>query len=112
MLELFLFLVVVVLAILYFFSIRKIRELQFEKRSLSSKYGKMSEQFFPFLKEYKHDPSNFRFLGTPVDGVQFDQDKIIFVEFKTGESKLSENQKRIRDLIASNKVEFEEIKIK
>ena len=71
----------------------------------------MSEQFFPFLEKYSYDPQNFRFIGSPVDGVQFEDDKIVFVEFKAGSSNLSEKQKRIKDIIEKKKVKFEEIRI-
>ncbi len=88
-----------------------IQELRFSKQSLSTKYGKMTEQFIPFLKIYPYDENNFRFLGTPIDGVQFEDDKVVFVEFKTGSSKLSAKQRHIKELINKNKVEFEEIRI-
>ena len=47
-----------------------VKELAFGKQSLAVKYGKMSEQFMPFLKDYPYEPQNFRFLGTPVDGMR------------------------------------------
>lgn len=82
--------------------------LMFQKSSLSSKYGKMTEQFMPFLKDYPFDPQNFRFIGSPIDGIQFDDDKIVFVEFKTATSRLSEKQRHIAELIWNKKVTFEE----
>ncbi|MBI4014899.1 MAG: endonuclease [Candidatus Aenigmarchaeota archaeon] len=85
---------------------------RFQNRSLSVKYGKMSEQFFPFLNSYPYDRQNFRFIGSPIDGVQFNNDRIVFVEFKTSESSLSEVQKKIRELVKGGKVEFREIRIK
>ena len=89
----------------------EIQEIKFAKQSQSTKYGKMTEQFIPFLKIYPYDENNFRFLGTPVDGIQFEDDKIILMEFKTGDSKLSAKQKHIKDLVNKNKIEFEEIRI-
>jgi predicted Holliday junction resolvase-like endonuclease len=86
-------------------------EMAFAKQSLSSKYGKMSEQFMPFLKDYPYDPQNFRFLGTPVDGIQFEDNKIIFIEFKTSSSQLSTRQRQIAELVWNKKVEFEEHRI-
>lgn len=83
----------------------------FDKRSLGVKYGKMSEQFFPFLEKYPYDPQNFRFLGTPIDGVQFEKDKIIFMEFKTGNAKLSLRQEEIKLLLEKGKVEFREMRV-
>lgn len=87
------------------------RKLRFEKRSLSSKYGKMTEQFLPFLKDYPYNEQNFRFIGSPIDGVQFEDDKIVLVEFKVGGSNLTEKQKRIRELVKKKKVEFKEVRM-
>ncbi|HLD84105.1 MAG TPA: Holliday junction resolvase-like protein [archaeon] len=84
---------------------------KFRGKSLSVKYGKMSEQFFPFLDSYPYDRQNFRFLGAPIDGVQFEKDGIVFVEFKTAGSQLSERQKEIKWLVKNGKVDFREIRI-
>ena len=86
-------------------------DLAFRKNSLSSRYGKMTEQFMPFLKNYPYLPENFRFLGTPIDGVQFEDDKIVFVEFKCADSGLTPRQKRIAELVWQKRVEFKEIRI-
>ena len=60
----------------------------------------------PFLKDYPYDPTNFRFLGSPIDGVQFEDNKIIFIEFKTANAKFSDKQRRIADLIYNKKVKL------
>lgn len=86
-------------------------DIAFRKSSLSSRYGKMTEQFMPFLRKYPYDPTNFRFIGSPIDGIQFNDDRIILIEFKTAGSQLSEKQRQIADLIYRKKVEFEEHKI-
>ncbi len=86
-------------------------DLAFRKSSLSSRYGKMTEQFMPFLGDFPYDPTNFRFLGSPIDGIQFEDDKIIFIEFKTANSQMSEKQRHIADLVWRKKVEFEEHRI-
>ena len=111
--------IVVFLLVLYYFERRKTSVLEklltdekFRGRSLSVKYGKMSEQFFPFLDTYPYDKQNFRFLGSPIDGIQFEKDKIIFIEFKANTSKLTDKEKEIRWLIKNKKVQFEERRIK
>ena len=88
-----------------------LKAVKFSKKSLSTKYGRMTEQFIPFLKVYPYDENNFRFLGTPIDGVQFEDDKVILMEFKTGDSQLTDRQKKIKELVKKNKIEFEEIRI-
>ena len=90
---------------------RSLSEARSSKHSLSTKYGQMTEQFMPFVPDYPWDPQSFRFIGSPIDGVQFEDDKVIIVEFKTGSSKLSERQRHIRDLIRDGRVEFEEFRI-
>ena len=68
----------------------------------------MTEQFMPFLKDYPYDPQNFRFLGSPMDGIQFNDDQIIIVEFKTNTSRLTDKQKQIAELVWNKKISFEE----
>jgi predicted Holliday junction resolvase-like endonuclease len=60
------------------------------------------------MDAYPYDPQGFRFLGSPIDGVQFEEDKIIFVEFKSNKSRLSEKQKHIRELIDAGEVYWDE----
>ena len=88
-----------------------LQEALFQKKSLSSKYGRMTEQFIPFLDSYPYDEQNFRFLGSPIDGVQFEPDKVVLVEFKTAGSRLTSKQKDIRKLVEKGKVEFREFRI-
>ena len=91
--------------------LRQIRTLRHQLRSLAVKKGQMAEQFLPLIESYPWDPQNFKFLGSPVDGIAFEQDKVIIVEFKTGRSQLNPNQKRIRKLVSDGKVDFQEIRI-
>ena len=84
--------------------------LRFKLRSGAVKHGKTMEQMMPFSKDYPYDPRGFRFIGDPVDGVQFNDDGIVFVEFKTGNAQLSERQKRTRENIEKKRVEFREVR--
>ena len=76
-------------------------------RSLSTRYGQITEQFFPFMPCYPYDSKEFRMLGSPIDGVQFEDDKVILIEFKTAGSGLSKRQRKIKKLIDRGKVSFE-----
>ena len=78
------------------------------QRSLSASYGRITEQWFPLMRRYPYDSANFRFLGTPVDGVQFEEDKIVFIEFKSNRSELSALQKKMKKLVQAGKVTWEE----
>ena len=90
---------------------RRTIELRSRTKSIYTKHGLMAEQFLPFSRQFPGDPRNFRFLGSPIDGVSFEDDKILIVEFKTGRSQLSPKQRRIKELIGSGKVYFKEIRV-
>ena len=81
------------------------------RRSESTRYGQITEQFMPFISEYPYDSKQFRFLGSPIDGVQFEEDKIVLIEFKSAGSQLSTRQRRIRNLVREGKVDFQEIRV-
>ena len=82
------------------------QKLDERKRSMATLYGKITEQFAPFMKNYPFDAKKFRFIGSTIDGVQFENDKIVFVEFKAANSKLNQEQKKIRSLVDDKKVEW------
>ena len=88
------------------------KELRFSHKSKAVKHGQSFEQLFPFMSSYPFDSNNFRFIGYPIDGISFEEDSIVFVEFKTGSSQLSKKQRKIRDLINSKKVKWKEIREK
>ncbi|HZX20275.1 MAG TPA: Holliday junction resolvase-like protein [archaeon] len=111
--------IAIILLLVVFFLISRMKileqnfdELKFQKSSQSVKYGKLTEQFIPFTKDFPFNSENFRFIGTPIDGIVFDEDKIIFAEFKTASSQLSAKQKNIKDLVQNKKVEWFEYKMK
>ena len=81
---------------------------RYRQKSLSTTYGRISEQWFPLMDRYPYDSQYFRFIGTPIDGIQFEEDRIIFCEFKTNTSGLSPIQKQIKQLVQSRRVYWEE----
>lgn len=90
---------------------RRWKALDGAKRSQSTRYGQITEQFAPFLPDWPWDPKGFRFLGHPIDGVQFDADGIVFVEIKSAGSTLSPAQRQVRDHIAAGRVRWELVRI-
>jgi predicted Holliday junction resolvase-like endonuclease len=111
---LFLFVVCIILFLLLRYSRQKlaeksvsITELDKQKRSQSIRYGKLTEQFMPFLESYPYDPHDFRFLGTPIDGVQFTEDAVVLIEFKAAGSQLSQRQRTIKRMVEEGAVRFE-----
>ncbi len=89
-------------------ALRMLAEERTRQRSISASYGRITEQWFPLMEKYPYDSANFRFLGTPIDGVQFEEDKIVFVEFKSRKAELSTVQRRMKELIKAGKVTWEE----
>jgi len=88
----------------------KISNLDSNLRSNAVKQGLTLEQWIPISENYPWDHRNFRFLGDPIDGIQFEDNKILLVEFKSGNSRMSNKQKTIQQLVENGKVEFVEIK--
>ena len=86
-------------------------ELAFSKRSQSVKYGQFTEQWLPFSDKFPYNAQNFRFIGKPIDGLAFEEDKVVFVEFKTNKSQLNDSQKKVKELIKDKKVEWFELRV-
>ena len=92
---------------------RKLRDATGLLQGARVNRGLIAEQFAPFTKKFDElgwDPQEFKFLGRPVDGVQFQDDEVIIVEFKTGSAQMTPRQRSIKKLIAEGKVRFEEIR--
>jgi len=77
-----------------------------QKKSSEVRTGKITEQIAPFLEDYPRNPRTARFIGDPIDFVHFDEDKVTFVEVKSGKSQLSKKQRGIRDMIKDGKEEI------
>ncbi len=108
-----------VLFLLWVLSLRRIAGLRdaledelSRQKSLSTTYGRITEQWFPLMDAYPYDPQGFRFLGSPIDGVQFEEDRIVFVEFKANRSQLSATQRRLKRLIDEGHVYWEEFRFR
>lgn len=89
-------------------------------KSRSILAGQFSEQLAPYLPDFNFNPSECKFIGKPIDFICFsgldDKDKnevdeIVFVEVKSGKSKLSKMEKSVKDAIESKKVRWEEYRI-
>jgi predicted Holliday junction resolvase-like endonuclease len=85
-------------------------KLQHSKKSVEVRHGKTWEEFVPFLNDFPYTKENFKFIGMPIDGIAFEEDKIAFVEIKTGKSRMSEKQRRVKELVQNKKVEFKELR--
>jgi len=83
-----------------------------QKKSSEVRLGQIAEQLTPFLNQFNHDPKQARFIGMPIDLIVFEDHGIFFVEVKTGNARLSNNQSKYKKLVEEGKVFWEEIQIK
>ena len=86
------------------------KKYDFKIRSAYCRFGKTFEKFVPFTKDFPSDKERAVFLGMPIDFVSFDDDKIRFIEVKTGNSQLSPKQEKIKKMIENKLVEFKELR--
>ena len=82
-----------------------------QKKSSEVRLGQISEQLAPFIKGFPYDPKKAHFLGNPIDYVIFDDNKVVFMEIKSGKARLTKGQKDIKDMIDAGKVVFETMRI-
>ncbi|OGO06537.1 MAG: Holliday junction resolvase [Chloroflexi bacterium RBG_13_57_8] len=78
--------------------------------------GRFTEQMVPFFPDFKYDPTEVRFIGSPVDMIVFpglsrgDPEEIVILEVKTGKNpQLTPAQKKIRYLVENNMMRWDEI---
>lgn len=91
------------------------------RKSLQSQKGIIRGSDFeavaPFMKEMPGHRKDLQYLGNPVDFICFDGkyesgdiSRIVFVEVKSGNSKLNQNQRQIKKCIEEGRVEFLELR--
>lgn len=79
--------------------------------------GQFSEQLAPYLPDFQYLPTECRFIGKPIDFIVFKGadakkiDEVVFVEVKSGKSKLSEHEKNLKETIEKKRVRWEEYRV-
>lgn len=82
-------------------------------RSRSSLGGQVLEKLAPYLPDFPYDPSEARFLGTPIDYVVFRGyatggiKEVVFLEVKSGKGRLTTRERSVRDSIMSKNVRWD-----
>ena len=82
-------------------------------RSRSVLSGQFLEKLAPRFPDFPYDPTDLRFLGTPVDYVVFDGlsegdvREIVFLEVKSGRSNLNAAQRRVREAVEARDVRWD-----
>ncbi len=76
--------------------------------------GKFTEQMAPYLPEFQYDPTEARFIGSPIDLVVFpglaagEPTEVVLIEVKTGKyGRLTSREKKIEELVKTGKVRWE-----
>jgi len=76
--------------------------------------GKFTEQMAPYLPEFKYDPTEARFIGSPIDLIVFpglsrgEPEEIVIMEIKSGlKVQLTPQERKIRQLIEEGMVRWE-----
>ena len=84
-----------------------------EVGSRATNIGFLSERIAPSLPDFPFNRNDCRSLFDPIDYLVFEGlsktrkiNKIFFVEIKTGGARLQSNQKEIKALVESKKIEF------
>lgn len=86
------------------------------RRSHSVLKGKITEHLIPFFSEFPYNPSDARFLGSPVDFIVFDGlsdgklERVVFVEVKTGSGTLTTRERSVARVVEDGRVQFQIIK--
>ncbi len=86
-------------------------------KSQSVTMGKMTEHIVPYLPGFGYNPTDARFIGSPIDLIVFDGldegevRKIVFLEIKTGASNLTTRERNVRNAVQDKKIEWLEIKV-
>ncbi len=84
------------------------------QRSRSTLSGQVLERLAPHFPDFPHDPTELRFIGTPVDYVVFRGlsngavEEVVFLEVKSGRSALSSRERRVREAVLAGRVRWEE----
>jgi predicted Holliday junction resolvase-like endonuclease len=86
--------------------------------------GKIAEHMVPMVPEvFKHDPSDARFIGAPIDYLIFDgysavkdgnSDEdiiVVLADIKTGNATLNRTERKIKEAVDAGRVRWETIHI-
>ena len=80
--------------------------------------GDISEIIAPWSIKAVNSVKELNFMGSPIDFVGFkgldgeDEIEIKFIEIKSGKSRLTKNQRRIRDAVIAKRIEWVEVRVK
>ncbi len=85
-----------------------VKPLQYRISRLTSQDQRFHEQ----MKYYPYDLDRFKRIDGPVDGIQFEEDAILFVRFTDGHISCTKEQERVKHLLEAGNVRWFEFPTK
>ena len=86
--------------------------------------GKVAEHMIPMIPEvFKHNPSDARFIGAPIDYLIFDgytsvkdgnsdeEITVVLADIKTGKASLNRTERKIKEAVEKGRVRWETIHV-
>lgn len=89
----------------------KLKKLLGQKKSSEILTGHISEKLAPLTTAFKYNTRDAVFMGMPIDYLVFDENAIVFLEIKSGNSQLTTKQKAIKKLVEAKKVKWDMVRI-
>jgi predicted Holliday junction resolvase-like endonuclease len=91
-------------------------------RSRSTLKGRIAEQMAPLLPEFRFNPADARFIGSPIDYIIFDgltdvadekknDIRIVLMDIKHGTGSLTRTQRIIRDAVLAKQIGWETLRV-
>jgi predicted Holliday junction resolvase-like endonuclease len=96
----------------FFDETEKRKKIVSQKKSGEVRLGHIAETLAPFLDQFEFDPEQCSFLGKPIDYISFGDNEITFIEVKSGNAKLNQRQRQIKDLVDKKMISWKEVRIK
>jgi len=85
-----------------------VNPLQHTIKKLTSQHKYIRET----MKYYPYNSDNFRFVGDPIDGIQIEENVILFVRFKKDKTPRTKEQDHIKTLLENRNVAWFEFNTK
>lgn len=82
-------------------------------RSRATLSGQFLEKLAPHFPDFPYEPTDLRFIGTPVDYLVFnglsegEVGEVVFLEVKSGSAALTTKERRVRDAVEAGAVRWD-----
>ncbi len=91
------------------------KQILSQKKSSEINTGALVEKLVPIMEQFpidfKKEKGDLIPIFAPIDYIWFGNEEIVFIEVKSGKSKLSVKQKRIKKLILNKKIGWKETRV-